>query len=159
MGDVARLAGVSTQTVSRVLNRHPLVSLVTLATVNAAMQESDHRPSRTARALVTGATGLIGVLVTGKTHTGPAAVLTQLETCAAAHGCALVVMSAPSTPDRRLVHETGERLLGIGVDGIFILASAAPKVMSISPQWPVVVRLYWGADAGSGSAVTRRFDS
>ncbi len=45
MHDVARLAGVSHQTVSRVLNGHPHVSSATRARVVAAMRELDYRPN------------------------------------------------------------------------------------------------------------------
>ena len=54
MTDVARLAGVSHQTVSRVLNGHPNVREQTRLRVQAAITELGYRPNRAARALVTG---------------------------------------------------------------------------------------------------------
>ena len=54
MTDVARLAGVSHQTVSRVLNGHPSVREETAGRVRAAIAELGYRPNRAARALVTG---------------------------------------------------------------------------------------------------------
>ena len=54
MVDVARLAGVSHQTVSRVLNNHPNVRQETARRVRAAIAELNYRPNRAARALVTG---------------------------------------------------------------------------------------------------------
>ena len=54
MTDVARLAGVSHQTVSRVLNDHPNVREQTRLRVRAAIKELGYRPNRAARALVTG---------------------------------------------------------------------------------------------------------
>src|SRR6185437_4653074 len=53
MMDVARLAGVSHQTVSRVLNDHPSVRAQTRDRVLEAMRELDYRPNSAARALVT----------------------------------------------------------------------------------------------------------
>ena len=54
MTDVARLAGVSHQTVSRVLNDHPNVREQTRMRVRAAIAELGYRPNRAARTLVTG---------------------------------------------------------------------------------------------------------
>src|SRR3954449_11046142 len=54
MTDVARLAGVSHQTVSRVLNGHPNVREQTRNRVRAAISELGYRPNRAAKALVTG---------------------------------------------------------------------------------------------------------
>ena len=62
MMDVARLAGVSHQTVSRVLNEHPNVSEPTRLKVRAAIAELGYRPDRAARALVTGTSKVIGVV-------------------------------------------------------------------------------------------------
>ena len=54
MTDVAKLAGVSHQTVSRVLNGSPQVRAATRERVLVAMRELDYRPNSAARALVTG---------------------------------------------------------------------------------------------------------
>jgi DNA-binding LacI/PurR family transcriptional regulator len=54
MTDVAQLAGVSYQTVSRVLNASPLVRGETRKRELAAIRELDYRPNSMARALVTG---------------------------------------------------------------------------------------------------------
>ena len=56
---VARLAGVSHQTVSRVLNGHPNVKEQTRVRVRAAIAELGYRPNRAARALVTGRSQLL----------------------------------------------------------------------------------------------------
>ena len=57
MVDVAKLAGVSHQTVSRVLNDHPHVSAKTRAGVLAAIRDLGYRPNAAARTLATGYTG------------------------------------------------------------------------------------------------------
>ena len=54
MADVARLAGVSYQTVSRVLNDYPFVSPAARQRVTQAMQELDYRPDVSARSMRTG---------------------------------------------------------------------------------------------------------
>lgn len=61
--DVAKLAGVSYQTVSRVLNNSPHVSPATLEKVNRAIAELNYQPNRAARNLVTGRSRAIHVLV------------------------------------------------------------------------------------------------
>jgi DNA-binding LacI/PurR family transcriptional regulator len=60
MTDVARLAGVSHQTVSRVLNGHPNVTAQTRLRVDAAIRELGYRPNRAARTLATGRSQVIG---------------------------------------------------------------------------------------------------
>ena len=60
--DVARLAGVSHQTVSRVLNNHVSIRPETKERVLAVMAELDYSPNRAARALVTSRSHTIGVL-------------------------------------------------------------------------------------------------
>ena len=57
MTDVARVAGVSHQTVSRVINEHPNVSQSTRLRVLAAIAELGFRPNRAARSLVTARCG------------------------------------------------------------------------------------------------------
>jgi len=61
--DVAKLAGVSYQTVSRVVNNSPHVSAETLEKVNRAIAELNYQPNRTARNLATGKSHTIHVLV------------------------------------------------------------------------------------------------
>ena len=86
MVDVARLAGVSHQTVSRVLNNHPNVRVETARRVRAAIAELGYRPNRAARALVTGRSQLLGVVALNTTLFGPASLLTAFEQAAAVAG-------------------------------------------------------------------------
>ena len=62
MADVARLAGVSGQTVSRVSNGRTNVDAETRARVLAAMEELGYRPNSAARALRTGRFRSLGVV-------------------------------------------------------------------------------------------------
>ena len=59
MADVAKLAGVSHQTVSRVINDSTQVRPETKQRVLAAMRQLDYRPNPAARALVTGRSGTL----------------------------------------------------------------------------------------------------
>ena len=75
MADVARLAGVSQQTVSRVLNDSPHVRAATRERVEDAVRKLGYRPNRVARALVTGRSRTLGVVSFDTTLFGPASTL------------------------------------------------------------------------------------
>src|SRR5690348_12961402 len=85
MADVARQAGVSHQTVSRVLNGHPNVSPETRASVLAAIRALGYRPNAAARTLVTGRTNVLGVISIDTTLYGPASMLYGIEQIGRAH--------------------------------------------------------------------------
>ncbi len=78
--DVARVAGVSHQTVSRVLNNSDAIRAETKDRVLAAMEQLQYRPNRAARALVTSRTHTIGVLTAQRSHYGPAATMQPSRT-------------------------------------------------------------------------------
>ena len=67
MFEVAKLAGVSHQTVSRVINDSPDVSDATRARVQAAIAELGYRPSNSARALASRRSRTIGLIAGGLT--------------------------------------------------------------------------------------------
>ena len=73
--DVARRAGVSHMTVSRVINSQPNVSLATRQRVLRAIEELDFRPSRAAQDLSRGRSRLVTVMTTDTTLYGRAALL------------------------------------------------------------------------------------
>src|SRR2546430_8063529 len=120
MADVARLAGVSHQTVSRVLNAHPNVKPQTRDSVLAAIAELGCRPNAAARTLVTRRTRALGVVSFDTTLYGPASMLYGIER-AAAHSYFVSVASLPAL-DRRSVLGAVERFLDQGVEGIIVIA-------------------------------------
>jgi len=61
--DVAREAGVSVATVSRVINKSPKASANSIESVTKAMSKLGYRPNANARALVSQSTNTVGVLV------------------------------------------------------------------------------------------------
>ncbi len=79
MGDVAKLAGVSHQTVSRVLNNHPNVSSETKERVESAIASLGYRRNTAARSLVTRRSRTIGVLACETGQYGPANTLLGVE--------------------------------------------------------------------------------
>jgi DNA-binding LacI/PurR family transcriptional regulator len=121
MTDVARLAGVSHQTVSRVLNDHPNVREQTRLRVRAAIAELGYRPNRAARVLATGRSQVIGFVSRFSTLYGPDATLTALAEAALQQGFAVSVESV-RTLDRRPVADAISRLLDQRVAGVIIIA-------------------------------------
>jgi DNA-binding LacI/PurR family transcriptional regulator len=91
MADVAARAGVSHQTVSRVVNGHPSVAPDTRERVERAIAELGYRPNTAARALVTRSTRTIGFVTVNISQYGPAQTLVGLEQAARAAGYALSV--------------------------------------------------------------------
>jgi len=98
MSDVGRLAGVSHQTVSRVLNGNPHVRPETRRRVLAAMNELGYRPNLTARALATGRSHTLGVVSFDTTLYGPASTLLGVERAAHEAGYFIVVASMQADP-------------------------------------------------------------
>ncbi len=84
MSDVAARAGVSHQTVSRVVNGHPHVAPATRERVQRAIEELGYRPNTAARALVTGSTRTLGLVTSHLNQYGPAQTLIGLEQAARA---------------------------------------------------------------------------
>ena len=115
--DVARFAGVSHQTVSRVLNDHPSVRPRTRALVDAAIRELGYRPNTAARALAGGASRVIGVLTYGRVHIGPASTLYAVEEQARDAGYSVSVVNLDS-PEAPAIRAAAERLLAQRVDGV-----------------------------------------
>ena len=130
MADVARLAGVSHQTVSRVLNGHPNVRPQTREDVLAAIRELGYRPNAAARTLVTGRTQALGVISFDTTLYGPASMLYGIER--AAHpGYTVAITSLPAF-DHRSVQEAVDRFLGQRVEGIIVIASEMPLLEALA---------------------------
>lgn len=89
--DVATAAGVSHQTVSRVINGHPYVSVKARDAVETAIRELGYRPNRAARALASGSSRTVTVLTSNTTLYGYAATLQGIEEAARLRGVTLVI--------------------------------------------------------------------
>ena len=140
MTDVARLAGVSHQTVSRVLNAHPNVREQTRLRVQAAIKELGYRPNKAARALVTGKTQLIGVVAQNSTLYGPASLLSAFEEAAGEAGFAVSV-GRVKVLDRESIAAAVERHRDQRVAGIVVIApnsSAADALADVPAGLPLV---------------------
>ena len=119
MTDVARHAGVSQKTVSRVINNAPNVSADVRARVTGAIEAVGYRPNSAARALVTHRTGAIGIVTAGTPLYGPSALLIGVQSAAWQAGYAVVIVSTADDSGEEMGRAI-DRLVGHGVDGIVL---------------------------------------
>src|SRR4051794_18659076 len=140
MADVARAAGVSHQTVSRVLNDPGSVRPATRERVLESVRELGYRPNPVARALVTGRSRTLGVVSFDTTLYGPASTLFAIERAAHAAEYFVSIVSV-TEPNRESVLTAVESLRAPGVNGVLIITAledAADAVLHIPDDLPVV---------------------
>jgi DNA-binding LacI/PurR family transcriptional regulator len=140
MADVALLAGVSYQTVSRVLHDSPHVRGETRERVLAAIRQLDYRPNSVAQALVTGRSQILGVVSFDTTLYGPASTLLGIEQAAHDAGYAVSVSSLRSL-NRETVLAAIQQLRDQGVDGVAVIAplrAGMDALRHVGPDFPVV---------------------
>jgi DNA-binding LacI/PurR family transcriptional regulator len=136
--DVARLAGVSQKTVSRVFNDEPHVKDEVRQRVLRAARELGYRRNNAARALTSGRTRTIGVVALGSALYGPASMLVGIERAVRSAGYALSVANTfEGDPDG--VSGAVETLLQQGVDGIVLSEPIDEGPLPIDIDVPVVV--------------------
>ncbi|NEA98947.1 LacI family DNA-binding transcriptional regulator [Streptomyces sp. SID13726] len=139
--DVARLAGVSRKTVSRVLNDEPYVSEEARRRVLAAAEELGYRLNHAARALASGRTRSLGVVALGTAGYGTASLLVHIEQAVRDAGYALRVINTPDGDPEGIVGAL-ESLLEQGVDGVIV---SEPVVRGEVPLRVDVPVLFLGA--------------
>src|ERR1700751_2325143 len=115
MRDVARLAGVSTSTVSAVLNESVGVSPKRKERVLAAMVALDYQPDAIARSLKTGRSNAIGVIVPDITNTFYPEVIRGVEVAAQAAGDS--VLLCDSSEDRAIEERNFSALFSCRLPG------------------------------------------
>ena len=120
MEDVARLAGVSHQTVSRVLNAYPYVSLRTRKRVEKAIAELGYRRNTAARSLVTRRSQTIGVLSSGMSEYGPANTLLGIQQAARSEGYSVSMASLDEVTPAAIA-DALEYFMMQAVDGIIVI--------------------------------------
>ncbi|UVJ39798.1 LacI family DNA-binding transcriptional regulator [Arthrobacter sp. CJ23] len=158
MEDVARLAGVSHQTVSRVLNMHPNVSAQTRQRVELAIAELGYRRNTAARSLVTRRSQTIGVLGAGMAHYGPANTLLGIQQAARDEGYS-VSMASLSQVTPAGIHDALERFLLQSVDGIVVIVpheAMATALRTIDVSVPLVAVGIGADDRLTVAAVDQR---
>lgn len=120
IAEVAASAGVSYQTVSRVVNNHPNVAGPTRRAVQGAIARLGYRPNAFARSLVTRRSNRVGLITLGARYYGPAQTITHVETALRADGYSLLfaTLSAPTLANlSTLIAE----LVAQAVDGLVLI--------------------------------------
>ncbi|OYN96350.1 LacI family transcriptional regulator [Enemella evansiae] len=125
--DVAREAGVSRQTVSRVINNHPSLRPETRDRVLQVIEQMRYRPNAVARALGRNSSHVIGVLALQRTQYGPIAAIQAIEEAAVAYG--FVSFTVPLT-------DTSSDMIREGLE--FLVSQQVAGIVVIAPQRPVL---------------------
>ncbi|MGZ9234109.1 MAG: LacI family DNA-binding transcriptional regulator [Anaerolineales bacterium] len=141
--EVASVAGVSTQTVSRVINERPDVSPETRLRVQTIIKALGYQPSALARSLIRQRSQTLGVVIAGMSYIGPSRVLSGIAAEAEETGYSLLLKELPRF-DQNAIEPIFQALLSRHVDGIIW---AVPEVgenhawvnnTSLDPDLPLV---------------------
>lgn len=130
ISDVARHAGVSVSTVSRVLHDGTYIKAATSAAVQAAIDELGYRPSAVARSLRTQATGTIGLIVPDLKDPFFPDIVDGADSAARRLGYS-IILGASASNESRTMHYL-RLMVDHRVDGLIIAAAELPAA---SPQW------------------------
>ncbi|MEV6267243.1 LacI family DNA-binding transcriptional regulator [Kribbella sp. NPDC051936] len=140
IGDVARLAGVSSQTVSRVSTGSEPVRAETRERVLDAMRQLGYAPNLAARALRQGNFRSIGLIAHQVIRTGESKTIEAVIEAARREGysVSLVDVETPSSSD---VSEAVQHLSHQAIDGLIIIRAetATPAALALPPTLPVAV--------------------
>jgi LacI family transcriptional regulator len=115
--EVASVAGVSTQTVSRVINERPDVSPETRKRVQDVIKKLSYQPSALARSLISQRSHTLGVVTAGLRHLGPSRTLSGITSAAEEAGYSLLLKELPSY-DTEDITPIFQAFLSQHVDGI-----------------------------------------
>ncbi|MCL2893865.1 ribose operon transcriptional repressor RbsR [Brenneria tiliae] len=150
MKDVARLAGVSTSTVSHVINNDRFVSDAIRDKVMAVVEQLNYAPSALARSLKINQTQTIGMLLTASSNPFYAEVVRGVERCCYERGYSLILCNTEGDPDR--MRRSLETLLQKRVDGVLLMCTEShrplPDMVSRYPSIPMVMMDWAPFDGG-----------
>lgn len=144
--DVARLAGVSHQTVSRVLNNHPSIRESTKQRVLEVMDELQYRPNRAAQALVKGRSRTIGVLSSSGSQYGPASSIAAIQDAARDAGYYVNTANLTSV-DQPSIEAAVAHLMDQSVEGLIVIAPQV-RVFDVLERLSIAVPLVSLQSAG-----------
>lgn len=153
--DVAARAGVSYQTVSRVLNDSTAIRPATREQVLRVIDELGYRPNPAARALATSRSKTIGVLSSQSGFYGPTTSIQAIEVAARAAGYRLSVASISPT-DVDSIRSGLDFLLGQSIDALVILAPQVgvyDAIRDAAISVPFVMLEATSIDSGRGLSV------
>ena len=115
--EVASVSGVSTQTVSRVINERPDVSPETRRRVQEVIKDLSYRPSALARSLISQRSHTLGVVTAGLRYIGPSRTLSGITSAAEEFGYSILLKELPNF-DAEDVTPIFQAFLSHHVDGI-----------------------------------------
>lgn len=141
MADVAKLAGVSHQTVSRVINGALSIRPETKARVEQAIEALGYRPNTAARALVTRRSGIIGIVGTNSGLHGPSSIQRSVQEAARAAGYFSSLVPLADVTREELAGAL-DHLERQSVEAIVMIAAredALAVVHSANPGSPLIV--------------------
>lgn len=135
---VAKIAGVSAATVSRVLNGQQIVKPATRDKVLAAIRDCDYQPNLLARQLRTARSGMLLVLVSNITNPFCSLVVRGIEEEAERHGYHILLCNSESNPTRESAYLS--LLSGKVVDGVITMdaISCLPGLTAMIGDFPWV---------------------
>jgi DNA-binding LacI/PurR family transcriptional regulator len=151
MTDVARLAGVSHQTVSRVVNDSPHVSAQTRTRVLAAMEQLGYRRNAVARALATRRSGTLGVITFDTVLHGPVTTLYGVEQAAGSLGLGVSIAVVDRVSSDAVVRALS-RLEDQSVEGVVALATQEDAVRALTAGLRALPAVFVGGLAGASEA-------
>lgn len=115
--EVASVAGVSTQTVSRVINNRPDVSPETRKHVQEIIDQLGYQPSNLARSLIRQRSYTLGVVTAGLKYIGPSRTLSGITRAAEKNGYSLLLIELPHFDSNNII-PIFQALISHHVDGI-----------------------------------------
>jgi LacI family transcriptional regulator len=121
--DVARLAGVSTATVSRALNGTGQIAQATRVAIDAAVEQLGYQPNTVARSLVTKSTETIALLLPDITNPFYAALVSGIQQRALETGHTMLLCTTEGDPEREEQYLTllrAKQVDGVLVDGLVL---------------------------------------
>lgn len=141
MKDVARKAGVSTSTVSHVINNNRFVSDGVREKVELAIRELNYAPSALARSLKINQTHTIGMLLTASSNPFYAEVVRGVEDSCYERGYSLILCNTAGDEER--MNRSLETLLQKRVDGLLIMCTEShlpsADILNRYPSIPTVM--------------------
>ncbi|MDN2482758.1 HTH-type transcriptional repressor PurR [Vibrio agarivorans] len=152
--DVARLAGVSTTTVSHVINKTRFVAEATQEKVNKAVKELNYAPSAVARSLKCNTTRTIGMLVTQSTNLFFSEVIDGVESYCYRQGYTLILCNTGGIYEKQ--RDYIRMLAEKRVDGILVMCSDLTEELSEMlnghPDIPKVI-MDWGPETSQADKI------
>ena len=144
--DVARRAGVSTGTVSRVLADHPQISAATKQRIREICEEMGYVPNMAARSLVKQSSQTLGLIIPDVSNPYFAEITLEIEIVARSMGYHLLICN--STRMEKREYEAAEQMLHQQVDGVIIAPASAGSMERLRTLYGNLPVVYLGDNHG-----------